>query len=175
MGWLGMWVRLWSQVGMDSRRRRVVHTDVAVWLSGRMSKGHGLSQLRGVGREKNYYYARRRLDIYNGGIRAHENGDQGGEIGSVMRHGFPEWKKDRDGGCSASPRALLQSAQLSISRQIFSLFSSQSLIGIHHLPGLPPRIASRTACLSSCSHVSTMLHFPALESSSPFDRRLPVC
>lgn len=69
MGWLGMWVRLWSQVGMDSRRRRVVHTDVAVWLSGRMSKGHGLSQLRGVGREREVERERaKRIIIMQGGV-----------------------------------------------------------------------------------------------------------
>jgi len=37
-----MRMRVWNQVGMDSRRRRVMHTDIAVWLSGRVSNmSHG--------------------------------------------------------------------------------------------------------------------------------------
>jgi len=76
--------------------------------------------------------------------------------------------KDQDGGCSASPRALLQSAHLSIARQIFSLFSSKSLFGIHHLSGLLPRIASRTSHLACPDNVDT-----GTSSAGPCDRRLP--
>lgn len=74
----------------------------------------------------------------------------------------------RDGGCSASPRALLQSAHLSIARQIFSLFSPKSLFGIHHLSGLLPRIASRTSHLACLDNVDI-----GTSSACPCDRRLP--
>jgi len=78
--------------------------------------------------------------------------------------------KDRDGGCSASPRALLQSAHLSIARQIFSLFSSKSLFGIHHLSGLLPRIAFRTYHLACLDNVDI-----EASTAGPCDRRLPTC
>jgi len=89
------------------------------------------------------------------------------EIGSLLRHGFQNGR-DRDGGCSASPRALLQSARLSIARQIFSLFSSKSLFGIHHLSGLLPRIAFRTSHLACLDNVDV-----GASSAGPCDRRLP--
>ena len=46
-----MRMRVWNQVGMDSRRRRVMHTDIAVWLSSRVSMRHGTQPSTG-GRER---------------------------------------------------------------------------------------------------------------------------
>lgn len=51
----------------------------------------GLNQVRGVGREEGEknYYEKRRLDIYNGGIRAQEMAIKVAcEIGSFLRHEF---------------------------------------------------------------------------------------
>ena len=145
-----MRMRVWNQVGMDSRRRRVMHTDIAVWLSSRVSMRHGTQPSTGVGREEGEknYYEKRRLDIYNGGIRAQEMAIKVAcEIGSFLRHEFQKrwisrWRLFCFSACPVAIRPLVYRQA-----DLLSLLLQES---IRHPPPLRSATSDRLQNLSSC-------------------------